>query len=122
MADTQRNILSRKGSFGVLANGVSAANTAQTVSTPTGRHVQIAYVTVAYSAAPTQTGVVTSLDSGIAAGYDCTLNTGSTNAQYTVFAPDYDLIICEDDQIDVLAPAAGGAITSAVAIYGWFLD
>lgn len=121
MANTIHNIQARKGAFGVLGSGTSAADTAQTVSTTTGKVIQIAYVTVKYSAGPTQTGITVTLDSGVAAAYDTLLHTGSANVQSNVFAPDYDLIICEDDQIDVVAPAAGGAVTSAVVIYGWML-
>ena len=122
MANTDRNLTARKGSFGVLANGISAANTAQTVSTPGGRHMQIAYATVKYSAAPTQTGATVTINSGIAADYDTLLTTGSANVQSTLYMPDGDLILCEDDVLDVVAPAGGAGITSAVAIYGWRLD
>lgn len=121
MANTINNIQARKGAFGVLATGTSGANGAQTVSTTTGKVVQIAYVTVKYSAAPTQTGITVTLNSGVSAAFDTVLTTGSANVQSNVFAPDYDLIICEDDAIDVVAPAAGGVITSSVAIYGWLL-
>ena len=95
----------------------SAANTAQTVSTITGAKLRIRYVTVAYSAAPTQTGVIIALNSGSGADYDTTLFTGAANVQDTFWQPDHDLPIEFDDQLDVTAPAAGGAITSSVVIY-----
>ena len=98
--------------------GTSAANTAQTVSTANVSSVQeLVMVTVAYSAAPTQTGVVITLNSGAGAGYDVALSTGSANVQDTAYLPSAPIFINADDVIDCLAPAAGGAITSAVAIY-----
>ena len=98
--------------------GTSGANTAQTVSTPAiGESQQLLFYTVKYSAAPTQTGVVGTLNSGAGAGYDAALNTGSANALTTVYLPDGVVILAPDDVLDVLAPAAGGAVTSAVAIY-----
>lgn len=98
--------------------GTSAANTAKTVSTPDiGGAQQLLYYTVRYSAAPTQTGVIGTLNSGAGAGYDAPLNTGSANAQTTVYLPDGVVILAPDDVLDVLAPAAGGVITSSVAIY-----
>jgi hypothetical protein len=121
MANTMHNIQARKGAFGILGTGTGADNGIGTASTTTGKVIQIAYVTVKYSNTPTQAGVTVVLDSGIAAAYDTTLHTGSANVPSTVFAPDYDLILCEDDQIDVTAPAGGSGITSAIAIYGWLL-
>lgn len=78
---------------------------------------RVLFVTVAYSAAPTQAGVTTKLNSGAGAGYDSTLNTGSANAQYTNYIPDGNLILGEDDALDVTAPAGGAAITASIAIY-----
>lgn len=102
--------------------GTSVANTAQTVSSPadpaSGRRIVL--ITVAYSAAPTQAGVTVTLNSGAGAGYDCPLLTGSANARYTTFQPTDAIIIELDDVIDVLAPAGGADITSAIAIYTEF--
>lgn len=97
-------------------SGASAADTAKTVSTTTGRW-RILFVTVKYSAAPTQTGITVTLNSGIGAAYDTLLYTGTANAQNSVYYPAGELIIEPDDAIDVVAPAAGGVITSAIAIY-----
>lgn len=96
----------------------SAANTAQTVSTPADAAIrQLLYYTVKYSAAPTQTGATGTLNSGAGAGYDTLLSTGAANAQATVFIPDGDMYLLGGDVLDVLAPAGAAGITSAVAIY-----
>lgn len=95
-----------------------SANTALTVTmTNPGRPFRLVAVTCAYSAAATQAGVVTTLDSGGGAGYDTTLNTGSANARYTVFIPTNDLKLGDDDVIVVDAPAGGVGVTASVAIY-----
>lgn len=98
--------------------GTSAANTEQTVSSPDYAGViQLVAVYVKYSAAPTQTGVTVTLNSGAGAGYDTLLTTGTANAQNTFYVPAGPVYILPDDQIDVVAPAAGGAITSSVSLY-----
>lgn len=97
-------------------NGVSAANTAKSVSSDVGKRLLVQQVTVAYSAAPTQTGVTIVLDSGLGAAYDVTLETGSANARYHVYRPVNPIILNEDDVITVTAPAGGGVITSTIAI------
>ena len=94
-----------------------AANTALTSSLAPGFPFRVLLVTVAYSAAPTQAGVTAALNSGAAADYDSTLNTGSANARYTNYLPDGNLILGEDDALDVTAPAGGAGITAAIAIY-----
>lgn len=99
-----------------IFSGASAADTAKTVSA-TGLRMRLLFVTAKYSAAPTQAGVSTTLNSALGAAYDVALNTGSANAQTTVYVPDGDIIIEAGDSIDVLAPAGGGVITSAIAIY-----
>lgn len=98
-------------------SGASAANTAKTVSTPADRQRQLLFVTCKYSAAPTQAGVTTTLNSGAGTAYDAVLNTGSANAQTTVYVPSGTIIVTDDDAIDVTAPAGGVGITSAIAIY-----
>lgn len=74
-------------------------------------------VTVKYSAAPTQAGVTTELDSGIGSAYDTTLNTGTANAQNTVYIPGDAVKYGKDDSIRVTAPAGGAGITSSISIY-----
>lgn len=103
--------------------GTSAANTVQTVSggggaagAADGAKRRVLYVLVAYSAAPSQTGVTITINSGAGAGYDTLLLTGTANARYNFWQPDEPLILMGDDSIDVLAPAAGGVITSSIAI------
>src|SRR4030042_3748057 len=101
----------------VIFSQTSAANTAQTCSTDTLEAYRILLTTVKYSAAPTQTGAITTLNSGLGAGYDTALNTGTANAQATAYQPSEPIIIAKADAIDVLAPQAGGTITSSGAIY-----
>ena len=95
----------------------SEANTALTATVGPGQSRRLLQVTVAYSATPVQTGVTVEIDSGAGAAYDCTLATGAANARYTVYIPDSEIIIGKDDAVKVTAPAAGGAITSAIAVY-----
>ena len=97
--------------------GTSEANTAQTVSTPTGAARRLVQVLVKYSGAPTHAGVTVTLNSGAGAGHDTLLASGAANAENTVYIPDGDLFVAADDQIDVVAPAGGGSLTSSVAIY-----
>ena len=108
-----------KGGNGMLHLFVatSAADTAQTVSTNDDSTYRLLHVDVAYSAAPTQTGVTVTLNSGAGADYDTLLVTGTANARYTVFIPEGVYMIARGDAIDVVAPAAGGVITSSVSIY-----
>lgn len=101
----------------VIFSQTSAGNTAQTCSTDGSQPYRVLFATVKYSAAPTQTGVIVTLNSGVGAGYDTALQTGAADVQATFFQPTTDLILHGDDVLDVLAPAAGGVITSSVAIY-----
>ena len=101
----------------IRSTGTSTANAIGTASTTTGEVLELVMVTVAYSAAPTQAGVTTTLDSGAGAAYDTLLNTGTADARYTAFLPTAPIFIMADDQIDVSAPAGGAGITSAIAIY-----
>ncbi len=95
----------------------SAANTAQTVSTTTGPIRRLLMVTVKYSSAVTQNVTIT-LNAGAGASWDTLLQTialaAATDGTWT---PNDDIYILKDDVIDVLAPAGGGGITSAVSIY-----
>jgi len=94
-----------------------AANTSLTVTVPADTARRLVAVLVKYSAAPTQAGVTTTLDSGAGAAYDTLLNTGAANAQNTVYIPAGDLLFGEDDAIVIVAPAGGAAITAAVSVY-----
>lgn len=95
----------------------SAANTIKALSTLIGKPRRLVFTTVKYSAAPTQAGVTVELDSGAGAAYDAVLDTGTANAQTSVYIPSDDLIIGDDDIIKVTAPAGGGALTAQIAIY-----
>lgn len=105
----------------------SAADTLLALSTPavpvSRLPFKVSYVAVKYSAAPTQAGVTIELDSGAGVAYDTTLSTGSANAQNTVYFPTGDdLILANGDAIRVTAPAGGGVITSAISIYGRYVE
>ncbi len=95
----------------------SAANSALSVATQTGKAMRLLFVAVKYSAAPTQAGVTVDLDSGAGAAWDTNLFTGSANAQDTVYVPDGEIRIADDDAISVTAPAGGTGITSQISVY-----
>jgi hypothetical protein len=93
-------------------------NTALTTTIPAmGAPFRLLAVLVAYSAAPTQTGVTITLDSGAGSGYDTLLTTGTANSRYTVYQPTGDLVFGNDDGLVVVAPAAGGVITASISVY-----
>ena len=94
----------------------SAANTALTLATPTGKRRRVLYATVKYSATPVQTGVTFEIDNGVGVAFDAVLSTGAANARTTTFFPSSRLELPDDDTLKVIAPAAGGAITSAISI------
>lgn len=94
-----------------------AANTQLVATIAAGTARRLVAVLVAYSAAPTQAGVTTVLDSGAGAGYDNTLDTGSANAQYTVYGPSVEIFFGDDDAVVVTAPAGGAGITASIAVY-----
>ena len=95
----------------------STANGAGSASSAAGEVRQLVMVTVKYSAAPTQAGTTVTLNSGAGAGYDAVLDTGSANAQTSVYIPASPVFVAADDSIDVAGPAGGGVITSSIAIY-----
>ena len=108
--------LGKKGSSIEKITEKSAANTALSLSTPVGKNRRFLFATVKYSATPVQSGVTVEIDSGTGSDYDSLLNTGSSNAQHTVYIPGDKIELQDDDIIKVTAPAAGGAITSAISI------
>lgn len=98
-------------------SGVSTANNPATVSaTSTTHRLKVLYVTAKYSGAPTQTGMTSTLNSVLGAAYDTLLNTQSANLQNSFWMPDGELILEPGDALDVVAPAGGGSLTSAVVI------
>jgi hypothetical protein len=97
--------------------GVSGANAAQTVVTPRdGRPKQVSYTLGHYSGAPTQTGVITYVLPASGAAFLTAVNTGAANALDTGYVPGAPLILGPGDQLQVVAPAAGGSLTSGVTI------
>ena len=100
-------------------SGTGTANQSDTLtSTAPGKGYgqKIKYVTVSYSAAPTQTGVTIAIDSGLGAAFDTTVFTGAADTRYTFWVPDHEIPLSGDDAIIVTAPAAGGSITASVVI------
>lgn len=97
--------------------GESDANAAQTISSPSGEQRRVEKVTVKYSGA-VSVSVLLTLNSGAGAAWDTLLPTIIlTSATDGVWIPDDEIILKDDDVLDVLAPAGGVGITSAVAIY-----
>ena len=94
-----------------------AANTALAVTVGGHKGKRVVQVLVKYSAAPTQAGVTTELDSGAGAGYDTLLNTGTANAQNTVYNPGGTVVLGKDDALKVTAPAGGAGITASISVY-----
>jgi hypothetical protein len=86
-------------------------------STLTGKRRKLLAVTCVYSGAPTQAGVTVTLTSGGGTAYNIVLNTGTGNAQSTLYLPAVPFPIMADDTITVAAPAGGGILTAAIAIY-----
>lgn len=103
--------------FDTAQNGQSAANTQLIVSTATGVKRRILYVTVAYSAAVTQTVTIV-LVSALGAAWNTSLPSIalSTNSSGIWIPPHAEFIIGPNDQIQVTAPAGGVGVTSAVLI------
>ena len=96
--------------------GESDPDTDVTVSTSTGHCRRLLFVTVKYSAPVTQNATVT-LNSGMGAAWDTVWATiALVAAKDGVYTPDGKMTIADDDVIDVVAPAGGPGITSAIAI------
>ena len=96
----------------------SVANTQLTVSSvaDSGKAFRLVAVLVKWSAVVTKDVTVT-LNSGLGTAWDTLIQTivfaGERNG---VFIPDQELWFMDDDAIDVVAPAGGGGITSAVQL------
>jgi len=101
----------------VIFSQTSAANTAQTCSTDALQAYRLLFTTCNYSAAPTQAGVTATFNAALGAAFDTVLNTGTANAQATVYQPTLPITLRATDAIDVAAPAGGAGITSSVMIY-----
>ena len=97
-------------------DGVSPANTAITVTTPTNLVAQVVEVRAAYSAAPTHTGVTVTKRRSGDASFDTLLLAGDANAQYTVWLPQGQLWLMDGEVLEVAAPAGGAGITCGVEI------
>ncbi len=96
---------------------LSAANTALTVTVVSGSVRKILFVTVKWSASVTKNVVIT-LKSGLGSAYDTILQTiALAPGTDGVWLPDSDVIVADDDSIEAVSDAGGGAITAAVTIY-----
>lgn len=106
----------------VRYSGTSAANSADTLTTPAvAKHHsrKLLFVSVHYSASPTYTAtaLTVKIDSALGASYDLTLFAGSANnAQDVVYLPDPDIRQLPGDAIVVAAPAGGSGITAAIQV------
>ena len=104
------------------ANGQSAPASSQTVVTASGVKRRILFTTISYSSSVTLNASITLL-SALGAAWNTLLATvvftGAANALWV--PPHSEFVIAPGDQIQVIAPSGGGAITSAVAIYSEIL-
>ena len=99
--------------------GTGTANQADTLTSTvvaSHRRQRLVQVTAVYSGAPTQTGVIITIDSGISAAHDVTLHTGSADVRYTIYTPDEDIFLMPGDAILINLPAAGGVVTASATI------
>lgn len=102
----------------VRVTGLSDANAELTVNIPTAVRRRLLIVTVKYSANVTQ-NVTVILDSHAGSAWDTILETiALAAASDGVWIPDLgDLVIGINDAIKIVAPAGGGGVTSAIAVY-----
>lgn len=104
------------------ANGQSTANASKTVTTTTGVKRRILFATVKYSAAVSVTATVTLLSALGAAWNTLLANIAFSANTDGLWVPSHsEFVIGTGDQIQVVAPAGGGGITSAIAIYSEIL-
>jgi len=99
--------------------GTGTANQSDTLTTTAvadHRRQRLISASIVYSAAPTQTGVTITIDSGVAAAHDVVLHSGTANIRYTYFVPDEDIWLLPGDAVLVSAPAAGGVITASILV------
>lgn len=101
-----------------ITSGQSTANNPVTVTTATGLKRRALFVTVKYSGAVTQ-NVTVKLLSALGSAWNTLLATIALNANTDGLwsAPHARFTIAPGDSIQVVAPAGGVGITSAVAIY-----
>lgn len=101
----------------IETNRDSGVNALITLLTPVGRLRRITSITVKYSAVVSLDVTVTLL-SGAGALWDVEQHKETLSATDTViWYPSGDLFLSDADILEVLAPAGGAAVTSAVAIY-----
>jgi hypothetical protein len=100
-------------------SGSGTANQSDTLSSavcPEGAVQRLVCTICHYSGAVTQAGVTTSIDSGLGASFDATLNTGTANAQDTVYSPDEEIFLLPGDAIIVAAPQGGAGDIANIVI------
>ena len=90
-----------------------------------GSNFRVVSASIAYSAAPTQTGAQIVLESGAGAAFNTQLRIGAANAQYTNYpdesggeqASGAGPLFGGDDKLQINAPAGGAAVSVAASIY-----
>jgi len=95
----------------------SAPNTTLTVEVPAGNVRRLVEVLVKYSSTPVHAGIKIDLDSGLGASWNVQLAISAINQQTFIYSPSNDFYLGDDDALIVTAPAGGGAVTSAIAVY-----
>lgn len=98
--------------------GTGAANTDATLTTDViAEHTyRVSYSSAAYSGSPTQAGVTFGIDSGLGAGYDATISTGSANVKYSAYTPSGNVILGTGDAFTITALAGGSGQTAAIVV------
>lgn len=99
--------------------GTGGANADATLTTDaiTGDHsYRVSFATATYSGSPTQAGVTFGIDSGLGAGYDATISTGSANVKHTALTPSGDIILGNGDAFTMTALAGGSGQTAALVV------
>lgn len=99
-------------------SGTGASNTDATLTSDVvaeHKAQRLCSVSFKYSGAATQAGTTVVKDNGLGSGFDATYNTGTANAQTTVYVPDGDIWLFPGDAIAALA-LAGGAVTATIEI------
>ncbi len=113
---TSRSSISKTGMGLESHSAKSNADAPLTVSTPTGKARRILYATVKYSANVTE-NVTVIRNSQLGSDYDTLRATLVLTAERDgFFAPSEELNLLDGDALDVLAPAGGPGITSAIEI------
>lgn len=95
----------------------AGANAPVTITSTAGTAWRLRSVEVLYSTSVTQTVTITR-DSGAGAAWDAPIGTiALSSAAGGAWRPGEDVILSPDDAVVVTAPAGGGGVTVALAVY-----